>query len=131
MSNEHQDANSGEQSARIVQTAPLGAQSCRGALYIVIESLLGRPVARAALVSLFGGRATYDAIQHWRYGHASPPQWAIDLIRAQAEIRARALLRHAAAVGRITRTQTQAGREHANRINSRRQRERADREARP
>ena len=35
---------------------------------------------RAAMVAVFNGRATWDAIRQWRRGVARAPQWAWDML---------------------------------------------------
>lgn len=45
-----------------------------------IESLLPPPIAPKKLVALFENRATYGAIQGWRFGRRGPPQWATELL---------------------------------------------------
>ena len=42
-------------------------------------------VAKARLVTLFKGRASYSLIQAWRYGHRKPPEWAYDILIAELE----------------------------------------------
>ena len=57
-----------------------------------IQVLLPAPINPEKLVALFDGRATYAAIKSWRYGVASPPQWALDVLEAKTRERANAML---------------------------------------
>ncbi len=52
--------------------------SGKGDFRAVIDYLVPPPASPASLVALFDSRATYGAIQHWRY-RGSAPAWAIDL----------------------------------------------------
>lgn len=51
-----------------------------------IALLLRAPIAKADLVALFDSRATYAAIQSWRYGQCEAPQWAIDILDRKIEL---------------------------------------------
>jgi hypothetical protein len=37
--------------------------------------------SRREIRALFGNRASWAAIQHWKAGRRDPPQWAIDCLR--------------------------------------------------
>jgi hypothetical protein len=110
-----------EQSAPIDVTESLPNLVATRPFYAAVASLLERPWPRSTLVALFGGRATYGAIRGWLYGRRSAPQWAIDLLRAHADLRARSILNHAAALKRATRTRAEVGRQRAHANNARRE----------
>ncbi len=71
---DHRESLSGKRVTREMDTA--------------IRRLIDKPITRAKVIELFEYRATFPAIQLWRYGHRGAPQWAVDLIRAKLSARA-------------------------------------------
>jgi hypothetical protein len=53
-----------------------------------IRRLIPGQITRESLLDLFDRRASYKAIEAWRYGWRAPPQWAVDLIRTKLATRA-------------------------------------------
>ena len=37
---------------------------------------------RASMLSLLGGRVSYDTLRHWRRGLRKPPAWVLDRVRS-------------------------------------------------
>ena len=50
------------------------------------------PGFRKGVVAMFGGRASWDTIAHWRSGRREPPDWACQVIADYLRGRARAML---------------------------------------
>ena len=61
------------------------------------------PGFRKGVVAIFGGRASWDTIAHWRSGRRDPPDWAREVIADYLRGRAAAMLEAADALNEVAR----------------------------
>ena len=73
-----------------------------------IKRLIVGRITRGALLQLFDQRATFAAINAWRYGWRGAPQWAVDLIQGKLAAQAAADLAASASL-RIGKGQSGGG----------------------
>lgn len=128
MNDEYQEPSAREQSAPIGVVEMPAETVANRPFYAAIADLLPTPIAHTALVALFDYRATVGAINGWRYGRRSPPQWAIDILKMKGEARARRTLNN---IARLSRARTTRTREEVASVlvQARRAKEKARREA--
>jgi hypothetical protein len=128
MADAHLQASTREQSARFDPTESVANEVANRPFYAAVADLLPSPIVRRDLCALFDFRASYGAIQGWRFGRRSPPQWAIDLLRAKGKSAVRQRWNNLA---RLDQARTTLTRQEVAPINARRQKEKARQQGGP